>query len=230
MSAVPAILIAAETDGATVAQRTLVVRHSFSAWPIAGDEPPRCGTRVTSDIFSELARARMPAMRLRAVFDRPSRCTSSTSALTPSARNVFRAAGPGVAGSLGAIPQSGVVVRGVVPAALTAGAKHARSASTTIALVKWPVPLPKVLDITRVGGGTPGVGAAAPSTAALVIGRRRWSGRPPFEGSQTPGATKRGAEPDRRQPRRRSRRTRAPETRRRDHSPSARAPPQPAAP
>ena len=183
---------------------------------------------MTSDIWSEFASTRMASMRLRADFDRPSRCTSRTSALTPSERNVFRSAG--VAAPFGAIPHSGVVVSGVVPAAPTAGARHARNASTTIALVKWPVPLPKVVDTMRVGGGAPGVGAAAPSTAKLVIGHRRWTGRPPSEGSQTPWATGRGAEPDPRQPRRRSRRIRAPKSRRRRRSPSARAPPQPAAP
>ncbi len=52
----------------------------------------------------------------RAVFDRPSRCTSSTSALTPSERNVFRAAVPvsrprsgrspkGASSSAGSCPQ-----------------------------------------------------------------------------------------------------------------------------
>ena len=182
---------------------------------------------MTSDICSEFASTRMASMRLRADFDRPSRCTSRTSALTPSERNVFRSAG--VAAPLGAIPHSGVVVSGVVPAAPTAGARHARNASTTNALAKRPVPLPMMLDIT-LGVGEAPVGAAAPNTASLVIGRRRWAGRPPFEGSQTPGATRRGAEPDRRQPQRRSRRTRARDSRRRGRSLSARAPWQPAAP
>ena len=78
----------------------------------------------------------------------------------------------GAAASLGAIPHSELGPAAVVPVLPEPGTTHARTANTTTYLVKRPVSLPTVLDLSEGGREMRQLGAA-PSTTMGEIGRFR---------------------------------------------------------
>ena len=149
--------IAAETDGAIVAQRTVdVLPHRFSACPTAGEVPVRGGTSATSDIPAEFATSdRVDAL------DRGLRLPDAlhvederVDAL--GAKRLQVCAPRRRRSARGDPPERSGRQRGCAGSNCS-GAMHARNASTTIALVKWPGPLPKAPDPREAAGKRPWV-------------------------------------------------------------------------